>query len=58
MNERDVANMFDRANASFEKAGETHDRVAVRPAAPITSSPASTSETARSATPRAASGSG
>ncbi len=29
MNERDVANIFDRANASFEKAGETHNRVAV-----------------------------
>ena len=30
MNERDVANIFDRANASFEKAGETHNRVAVQ----------------------------
>ena len=29
MNERDVASIFDRANASFEKAGETHNRVAV-----------------------------
>ena len=29
MNERDVANIFDRANASFAKAGETHHRVAV-----------------------------
>ncbi|HEV2043393.1 MAG TPA: hypothetical protein VGR05_01820 [Sphingomicrobium sp.] len=29
MNERDVANIFDRANASFENAGETHNRVAV-----------------------------
>ena len=29
MNERDVANIFDRANASFEKAGETRNRVAV-----------------------------
>lgn len=29
MNERDVADIFDRANASFEKAGETHNRVTV-----------------------------
>ena len=29
MNERDVASIFDRANASFEKAGETHQKVAV-----------------------------
>jgi hypothetical protein len=29
MNERDIGRIFDRANASFEKAGETHDRVAV-----------------------------
>ena len=29
MNERDVANIFDRANASFEKAGETHNRVVI-----------------------------
>lgn len=29
MNERDVANIFDRANASFERAGETRNRVTV-----------------------------
>ncbi len=29
MNQRDVADIFDRANASFEKAGETRNRVAV-----------------------------
>ncbi len=29
MNERDVADIFDRANASFEKAGVTRNRVAV-----------------------------
>ena len=29
MNERDIGQIFDRANASFEKAGETHNRVAV-----------------------------
>jgi hypothetical protein len=29
MNERDIANIFDRANATFEKAGETHNKVAV-----------------------------
>ena len=29
MNERDVASIFDRANASFEKAGATHQKVAV-----------------------------
>ena len=28
MNERDVANIFDRAEASFERAGETRNRVA------------------------------
>ena len=28
MNERDVARIFDNANASFERAGETHGRVA------------------------------
>ena len=29
MNERDIGRIFDRANASFEKAGETHQKVAV-----------------------------
>ena len=29
MNERDIGRIFDRANASFDKAGETHNRVAV-----------------------------
>ncbi|HEV2044022.1 MAG TPA: hypothetical protein VGR05_05010, partial [Sphingomicrobium sp.] len=28
MNERDIGRIFDRANASFENAGETHNRVA------------------------------
>ena len=28
MNERDIGRIFDRANASFEKAGETHGKVA------------------------------